>query len=279
MEHILVDQSTANYIPITENEFSLAPINSRGEKIITPESNIFHDFRDSCEMTIRLNPRATNLKELCNFRTIPITNYFIVMDSFNKYFLSISKPTTLIELCHDKPITPKHINSSGFLTLSENCRTQTDKITLRPRIKTTVNNHSDFELLSNLSAITFEVLEAEWNNVTHIEHLISPEPSLLIDDHLKDFDELADQTDNLINQMSDQNTLDELYQGRVKHNFFLVVGIVSFFFIIILIGGICLYKRFYNIQTWVKLANLISPPTVDSTNNIPMTSITAANRV
>lgn len=258
MDHVLIDQSTANFIPITNGEFENAPSNTNGEKIISPNSNIFHDFRDSCEMSLKLNFHANNIKDQCNIRTIPISNYFISISSHNKYFISLSKPTTLIEFCPRKPIFSNRITSSGFLTLSEDCKIQTDKITLRPRIKTIFEDHTEIKLFANLSQITFDVLAEKLQNVSEPTELHSPESSLLIDNYIDNFDDLANRADQLIEQISDRNTFNDIYQSKIKHNFFIVVGILSILLFLIIFIGYYLHSKFYNIKTWVNLANRFS---------------------
>lgn len=266
MEYVLVDQSTANFIPITEDEISNVPSNMNLEKIISPKSNIFHDYKDSCEMSLRLNPHGNNFKDLCNFRTIPSTNYFIVLHSFNKCFLSLAKSTSLIEFCPNKPIQSKRITKSGFLTLSENCRVQTDKITLRPRINTVVDTHFDIELVPDSANLTSNILGDLTRNISRPEDLHSPEPSILIDNHIEKFNDLADEADLLMEQISDKNIFEESYRERIKHNLFIVVGILIIFFICIFVLVYYLYMKFYNIKTWVRLANKIS----DNEENVAM---------
>lgn len=256
MEFVLIDQTTANFIPISNDNWKNAPVNTNGEKIISPNSNIHHDFRDSCEMTLKFNPHATNIRNLCNFRTIPTTNYFISLNSFNRYFISLAKPTALIEFCPGKQVFSKHISSSGFLTLTENCRIQTDKITLRPRIKTIVEKQSEMQIMYDLSNTTYEALAERMKNFSKPLDLQS---SLLIDDHIQDFDKLADGVDNLMEEASDRNAFEEMHGSKMKHNFFIVGGILSIFFISIAILVYCLYSKFHNVDTWVNLAERISP--------------------
>lgn len=260
MEFVLIDQSTANFIPIISDELHNNPLTSNSERIISPYSNIFHDFRDNCEMTIKLTPHSNDIKQLCNFRTIPSSNYFISLNSFNNYYISLFKPTNLIEFCPGKPIKPNRITSSGFLTLSENCKIQTDKITLRPRIKTIYENHSEIQIIYDLANITAEVLEEQFTNITRPSELHSSEASILIDDHLEDFDDLANRADELIDQISDRNISENIYQDKIKHSLFLVIGIFTVLLIILILFGYYLHSRFYNIGTWVKLANKFNEP-------------------
>lgn len=260
MDYVLIDQSTANFIPTTSKEFENAPSNNRMEKIIAPNANIFHDFRDNCEMTLKLNFHGNNLTQLCNFRTIPITNYFVSISSFNKYFISLVKPTTLIEFCPKKPIYSKRITKSGLLTLSDNCKIQTDKITLRPRIQTVYEDHTEIQIFSDLPKISFEALQQQLQNVSQPSDLHSLESSLLIDDHIDEFNNLADRTDQLIEQISDRNIYDEIYVTKIKHNFYIVIGIMSCLFIIIIIIAHFLHSKFYNIETWTNLAKRFANP-------------------
>lgn len=254
MEYVLLDQSTANFIPVTKNELSNTPLTSKFERIISPSSNVYHDFRDNCEMTIKLTPHSQEIKQLCNFRTIPSSNYFISLNSFNDFFISIFKPTNLIEFCSDKPILSKRILSSGFLTLSENCKVQTDKITLRPRFKTIIDNNSEIQIVYDLANITAEALAEQFGNITSPMDLHSSEPSHLIDDHLQDFDDLADRADQLIEQISDKNLSHKIYENGIKHNLFTIIGISLLLLLITLGVGYFLHLKFTNINTWINLA-------------------------
>lgn len=84
------------------------------QMIISPNNPIFHDFRDNCEMSLKLNYHGDNVSKFCYIRTIPTTNYFISLGSPSEYFISLANPTTLLEICTDKPIFSKRITSSGF---------------------------------------------------------------------------------------------------------------------------------------------------------------------
>lgn len=254
MEFVLIDQSSGSFIPITNEDLINNPLTSNSERIISPTNNIFHDFRDNCEMTIRLTPISNNIKTLCNFRTIPSSNYFISLGSFNYYFISLFKPTNLIEFCPGKAIFSKHISSSGFLSLADNCKIRTDKITLRPRTKTIIDTNSEIQVFHDLANITAEILAEQFANITQ-SVLHSSEPSILIDDHLKEFDDLADRADDLINQISDKNASENSQQNKLKHNLFMVFGILIIFAILVILFGCYLYSKFHNIQTWVQLAN------------------------
>lgn len=266
MEFVLIDQSNANFIPITRDELTNVPRNADLEQIISPNDNIFHDFRDSCELTLKLNPHSDDVKQLCDFRTIPSTNYFISLQSYNKYFISIYKPTTLIEFCINNPIKSRRIDASGFLSLSENCKVRTDKITLRPRIKTFFEDHRDIAITYDISNITLEVLSSKLGNISMPSDLHSPESSILIDDHIEDFDNLANEADQLIEQISDRKIVDQIYQDKIKHNFFIIVGITTFLFIFMICIGCFLHSKFTNINTWVNLARRFG--TINDPNNI-----------
>lgn len=268
MEYVVIDQTTANFIPISIDDFKDAPVNTNNEKIISPNSNVHHDFRDNCEMTLKINPHAASIRELCNFRVIPTTNYFISLNSFNKYFIFVAKPTTLIEFCPRKQVSSRRISSSGFLILTNDCRIQTDKITLRPRIKTIIDRPSEIQIVSDLSHITFEILADQLKNITQPMELHSSESSLLIDDHLKNFGELADQVDGLIEQISDRNTFGEIHSEKIKHGFFIVGGTLLCCIISITILIYYLYSKFNNVDTWISLAARISPEPQQNPDNI-----------
>lgn len=182
------------------------------------------------------------------------------MGSFNKFSISITKPTNLIEFCPGKTIQPRRITKSGFLTLSENCRIQTDKITLRPRINTRINSSYEIELIPDITNFTTNLANELIRNFTTPIRMHSPEPSILIDEHLTDFDNLADEADVLISQFYDQQVMDESYSQRITHNLIIVIGIIMVLFISLTLFGHCLYRKFYNINTWIHLASKFNGP-------------------
>lgn len=263
-EYVLVDQMTAKFIPVIKEEFLVAPLNTKGEMIISPSSNIYHDYQENCEMAIKLNQSRKSWTRLCNFRTIPITNYFIALDSYNRYYVTISKPTNLVEFCSGSQVSTKYINESGFLTLSENCKVQTSKVTLRPRIKTIIDHESEIKLFNNLSTISTRSLKRKWSNITDIQFLTSAEPAIIIGNHMNDYDELANQADMLINQLADQSIFNDLHESRDKQNLFITIGMSSLLFLFVCIWGCSLYKKYCNIQTWIGAASMNTPQNADN---------------
>lgn len=77
MTHVLSDQQHAGFIPITQKEFEDAKFNNMGEKIVVPSENMFHNYKDSCEMSLLLEPTRELFVQLCNVKTLPTSNYII----------------------------------------------------------------------------------------------------------------------------------------------------------------------------------------------------------
>lgn len=121
MEYVLIDEGKKSFIPLSNKEVDDNLLQYVWGGIISPNDNIYLDFHDNCEMSLFINPNEADIRELCNVRTLPITNYFISLGTLNQYFLIITKPTTLLETCNSTITKRQTIQTSGKLTLSDNC--------------------------------------------------------------------------------------------------------------------------------------------------------------
>lgn len=164
MTHVLFDQQNAGFIPISEQEFTNAKDNNAGEKIITPFENMHHDYKDSCEMNLLLNPSQESFLQLCNIKTIPTTNYIIPLHEQDQYYMSIFNKMNAIEFCMGKTINKHSFVNPGILTLTDGCRVRTDKITIRPRIKTRIESGKEIPLITNMHNISINSFLANIND-------------------------------------------------------------------------------------------------------------------
>lgn len=83
---------------------------------------------------------------------------------------------------------------------------------------------------------------------------------MVIKDHSTDFEKLASQAEKLIEQATWESNMEEIHYDNVNRSYFIywIMGIAIIALIIgITIFGICIYLRFYNINTWIKLANVL----------------------
>lgn len=253
-EYVLIDENQSSFTPLSNKEVedSLLQYDWRG--IITPNDNIYHDFHDNCEMSLFIHPNEKDIKELCNVRTIPITNYFISIGSLNQYFVIVTKPTTLIESCNNTITKRETIKTSGKLTLTDDCQIRTHRITLRPRIRSSIEKNVEIGIFTEIDSLTFNHLLENITQTAEPKQLQLKKHSMLIDNHIEEFNQLADQADEIIEQLAYNNRFDEVQTEKIRDHF--VVSSSTAIFIMIALGifACYLYKKFYSIKTWTNLS-------------------------
>lgn len=254
MEYVLIDESQKSFIPVSTKEVEDNLLQYNWGGIISPNDNIFNDFHDNCEMSLFIHPNENDIKELCIVRTLPITNYFISLGSLNQYFIVVTKPTTLIESCNSSITKRQTIKSSGKLTLSENCQIRTHKITLRSRIKTRIESNKEIGIFTDINSLAFDHIIQNITTVPQFKQLHFKKHSNLIDNHIEEFNQLANHADDVIEQLAYNNKFNEVYKDKIKDNLFVSTGLIIFVAVIMAIFTLMLYRKFYNIQTWVNLA-------------------------
>lgn len=258
MEYVLIDEGQKSFTPLSTREVEDNLLQYNWGSIISPNDNIYHDFHDSCEMSLFIHPSEADIATLCNVRLLPTTNYFISLGTLNQYFVVITSPTTLLETCNNTITTRQVIDTSGKLTLAENCQIRTHKITLRSRIKTKIEEHIEMGIFSNINNVTFGKILENLTRVSQPQQLHLKKYSMLIDNHVEEFNALADHADDIMEQLADNSRFNEVYRDKLQDNLFVSGGMILFVAIIMTIFACCLYKRFYNVNTWTNLAGKLS---------------------
>lgn len=257
MEYVLFNEHNTGFIPLTEQEYENGMINSENEKIIKPYDNLHHDHKDNCEMSLFLNPSQELFSKLCTIKTIPITNYFIPLLSCNQYYLTTFEPINLLEFCKGKSVQRKLIEKPGILTLSENCRIRTDKITLRPRTTTIINSKEKITIADELRNISINQYIGSVQNTTELKLLRLEEPSVLISNHIKDFDDLANKADEIIEQVMVEQKFKHASEETKHQQLLMIFCIVTIPIILIALAGLFLFLKARNIDTWINIMSRI----------------------
>lgn len=254
MEYVLIDENQKSFTPLSNKEVDDNLLQYNWNGIITPNDNIYHDFHDNCEMSLFIHPNEMDIKELCNVRTLPIINYFISLGSLNQYFIVVTKPTTLMETCNSTLTKRQTINSSGKLTLTDKCQIRTHKITLRPRIQTRIEKNVEIGIFTDINGVTFDKLLENITKISKPQQLHFKKYSMLIDNHVEEFNQLADHADDLMEQLAYNSRFDDVQREKITGHIYVSTGLLIFVITIIGIFACFLYKKFYNVNTWTKLA-------------------------
>lgn len=259
MQYVLINTGGSEYIPISKNELDNSNRNFYNEKIITPSEYSHLDFSQNCEITIFLAPRKNIILDICNIKIIPTMNYFVSINHNDIFFVTIAKPITIIEHCIGKPITAHDLSSNGKLTLESNCRISTDKISIRSRTNYKFISDGEIILSNRTQSLS---LEAFAEKISFLQNITIPEfeKEIIIQDYSTDFQKLSSQAEKMIEDAKWISNIEEIHYDNVNRSYFIywLIGIVVVVLIIAgIIFGIIIYLKFYNINTWIKLANVL----------------------
>lgn len=263
--HVLLNDGQKEFIPITSKEYFEGKFNFQGERIIKPAENAIIDFTQNCEISIFMQPEISTLNKYCDVKSIPTSNYFVSMNSNDAFYLRITKPLFITEYCSHLPAQSHEITESGILTLKRDCRIVTDKISLRPRINYNYNSNQIIKLTNHTATITYESLLAKVNLFKNIS-IPKIDDNILIQDSSIDFDKLIEKANKLVEktEFSDKWNeihLENLYISQKSYAFTILMAILII--IPIILTAWYFYNRFYKVDTWIKLAKVLSRGNVE----------------
>lgn len=257
--YILLSDKQAEYIPITEEEFTRGHFNMRGEKLINPAENARIDYSQNCEVSIFMNPSKEIISKYCDIKVIPKSNYFISLNANDMFYVNVATPIIVTEYCHGFAAKQQEIAKNGLIQISKECRITTDKISLRPRANYKFESKAIITLSNNTDSITFESINTKINYLQNIS-IPNIEDNILIQDYTSDFDVLFNKAEKLIEKSKLETRLNAIIlqnEERTKKTY--VFASISILVLISLIAGVgyYVYTRFFNIAFWIKLATKI----------------------
>lgn len=238
-KYVLLNDDAKDYIPISSKEYIQGKVNLCGERIIKPAENAHLDFSENCEISIFMHPQKKTILNLCDYKILPTSNYFISINSNNLYYLQIAKPLTIMEYCRQSPAKMHEIKNSGLLTLNRDCRIMTDKISLRPRTNYNYNSKEIITLSNHTSEISLSSIFKE-NYMFSNWSIPQLNGNILIQDHSADFDKLADKADKIIqkNQIEEKwNEIQEQYvtNSTESRHFTIYIALIILIIIIVIV--------------------------------------------
>lgn len=274
MDYVMINNNDNKYIPIKTDEYSNAQRNIRGEKIIKPAENAHSDFEQTCEINIMKNPSKKIIMELCETKILPNSNYFIPINANDLYYVLINHPVSAYEYCRNKISESHHFERSGVLKLQQDCRINTDKISLRPRTNYKINSDGIIELGNHIENTVIDTFMEKTMNLTNITIEI-PEMTILVKNHIADFNELSERADKLIEKTKMEKRFEKIVEKLAKDKIYIERDLEeihrgdwismgsSFGFstiisiIILIIAVIYIQKKFFNVRTWQKLTGYL----------------------
>lgn len=258
--YVLLNDGKKEFIPISSAEYAESGYNLKRERIIKPAENAIIDYSNSCEITIFMQPIISVLDKLCRIKQIPMSNYFIAINSNDKYYLRITKPLMVTEYCTHRPAQTIEIIESGLLTLTGDCRIVTDKLSLRPRINHNYESKELIKLSNHSTELTFRSITKK---LISFHNMSSPQmnENFVIQDSSIDFDNLINKANRLIEKSKAEKEWEKLnrdstFNTQKSYAFTTIMATVIIVLILIIIWYI--YKKFFQVDTWIRLAGTLS---------------------
>lgn len=263
--YVLLNDNEKEFMPITPREYFKGKFNLQGERIIKPAENAIIDYSQNCEISIFMQPKAAILKEFCDIKSIPTSNYFVSINANDAYYVHIAKPTLVMEYCRHLPAQSHEIKESGILTIDKDCRIVTDKISLRPRNNYSYESKQIITLANHTTDITFKVISERVKRSNNIS-IPKLDENVLIQDSSIDFDTLIDRANKLIDKTEFDDKWNRMqYQSiqfsRKSYGFTAVVAIIIVALVIAVIWYS--YRKFFSVDTWIKLADVLGRGNTD----------------
>lgn len=263
--YVLMNDGQKEFIPITPREYFKSRFNLRGERIIKPAENAVIDYSQNCEISIMMHPKEETLIKYCEIRSIPTSNYFISINSNDAFYLRITKPLLITEYCRHKPAQPHEIKESGILIISKECRVVTDRISLRPRNNYKYDSKQIITLANHTMDITFKAIAERVKRSFNVS-IARKDDNILIQDSSNDFDMLIEKANKLIEKTETDKKWNDIQYATVhaskkSYGFTTLMTIIILVLIIVVIWY--LYKKFFSVETWIKLADELGRGNVD----------------
>lgn len=247
MDYVLLNDRGCEYIKIANEEYSRAIVNMANERIIIePKDDSHFDFLNNCEINILMNIKERKIAQLCNLEIISTTNYFIPIIPHDSYFVSLVKPIVINERCKGNTTYAFDMKKSGVLTLQENCRIYTEKISLRSNIVSQIKVDEILFLVNKTVQTTTDMF---LNKIKHLNNISldvdHSDEIVLISDYKKDFDELSNNVKIVVNEANNTKKFKEIHYGEISSFFsdlekMLYIVLV----IVVLIIILCCYRCF-----------------------------------
>lgn len=274
MDYVMINNNDNKYIPIKTDEYTNAQRNIRGEKIIRPAENAHSDFEQTCEINIMKNPSRKIIMELCETKILPNSNYFIPINANDLYYVLVNHPVSAYEYCRNKISESHHFEKSGVLKLQQDCRINTDKISLRPRTNYKINSDGIIELGNRFENTVIDAFMEKTMNLTNITIEI-PEMTILVKNHIPDFNELSERADKLIEKVKMEKRFENITEKFARDKLFFekrmqdihsgdwismgssfgLSTIISIIIVVIAVNYV--HRKFFNVQTWQKLTGYL----------------------
>lgn len=251
--------SDTEYIPISAHELENNKYTINNERIISPSENSYLNIYQNCELNIFRAPKEKTITDLCDIKLIPNMNYFISINHHDLFYVAIKNPITVTEYCDGKTMKTYEINKSGKLILEKGCKVTTESISIRPRSNYRLYSNEQLIISNHSRNIT---LRAFTKKIEFAKNISIPgfDKDIIIKDFTGDFQKLAQESEKLYEQSFWETKINEIHYDNVNRSYFIywVIGIVIVA-IIIAISILCLYiyLKFYNVNTWIKLADVL----------------------
>lgn len=253
-KYFLLSLQGASYIPLSDSDIQ-ACLHLNGETLIcNPYAPLHHNMHRVCELAIFTNQTEDLINEICTFKIIPTSNYFIQINHQDKYYISIDAPIEILNSCDNRPVEVTKIRKSGILSMEPGCMVSTDDIRIRSHNHKYFNDTKIISPHNGIQNLKFDKMTGQ----TFTAHSIRK--TVLIRNYEDDFNQLAETADNILERETTRGRFERIHYDNTTHSYaiFIIIAIIVALSAVI---GFIIYKRVNPLSSLLSLITGIQPAT------------------
>lgn len=132
-KYFLLDKDEIRYIALNERDM-LTEIKIGDEDIIyRPSAIVRLDKENICEWKVFGTRNPKEVLKSCRTSQIPTANYVMEVNEDDIYYISITQPLSITEICNNNIVSRETLNEDRMLKLKPNCSIKTTQFTIQAK--------------------------------------------------------------------------------------------------------------------------------------------------
>lgn len=132
-KYFLLDRDETRYIALNERDMLTEMRISERDIIYRPSAIIRLDKENICEWRVFGAQNPTEVLQACKTSQIPTANYVMEVNEDDIYYISITQPLVITEVCNNNIVSRETLNDDRLLKLRPNCSIRTTQFTIQAR--------------------------------------------------------------------------------------------------------------------------------------------------
>lgn len=236
-EFFLLDTHNSEVTPVDQHDLYVNTKASHSDIIVKPTKFIKQNKNKVCELVAMHSSNASLIKEQCNIRQIPKANYFVPLNGNNHIYVFLVTPMDITQICRNGELSLSRLMQSGCMHIPNDCEIRSDDDRIRTHNTQTFNN-------TKLVIPARDLFNPSEIKLKRSAVLLYSRPAVLINDNIQDFNDIAMEAQELINQDEVKLKLEDISYDSFMSSFWSGAIIVSVLGIVITVMGAFVCLRF-----------------------------------